>query len=80
MGLFMSDDRVVLNQVEPRTRLSQDAEQTLDQLQLRAFSTRIHRRVAYRNAILDGRTVDQIGRAGREAASEIEALFHEIHS
>ncbi|MAJ42965.1 MAG: cobyrinic acid a,c-diamide synthase [Litorivicinaceae bacterium] len=71
---------IVLNQVEPRTRLSKDAEEILDQLQLQAFNTRIHRRVAYRNAILDGRTVDQIGRPGREATSEIEALFHEIQS
>ena len=71
---------VVLNQVEPRTRLSKDAEEILDQLQLQAFNTRIHRRVAYRNAILDGRTVDHIGRAGQEAASEIQALFHEIQS
>ena len=71
---------VVLNQVEPRTRLSKDAEEILDQLQLQAFNTRIHRRVAYRNAILDGRTVDHIGRAGREAASEIQALFNEIQS
>ena len=71
---------IVLNQVEPRTRLSKDAEEILDQLQLQAFTTRIHRRVAYRNAILDGRTVDQIGRPGREATSEIEALFHEIQS
>ena len=80
----LSDDQVsigiVLNQVEPRTRLSKDAEEILDQLQLQAFNTRIHRRVAYRNAILDGRTVDQIGRPGREATSEIEALFHEIQS
>ena len=72
--------RIVLNQVESRTRLSKAAEEILDQLQLQAFNTRIHRRVAYRNAILDGLTVDQIGRAGREAASEIEALFHEIQS
>jgi len=71
---------IVLNQVESRTRLSKDAEDILDQLQLQAFNTRIHRRVAYRNAILDGRTVDQIGRSGREAAFEIEALFHEIQS
>lgn len=71
---------IVLNQVEPRTRLSKDAEEILGQLQLQAFNTRIHRRVAYRNAILDGRTVDQIGRPGREATSEIEALFHEIQS
>lgn len=71
---------IVLNQVESRTRLSKDAEDILDQLQLQAFNTRIHRRVAYRNAILDGRTVDQIGRPGREAAFEIESLFHEIQS
>ena len=71
---------IVLNQVESRTRLSKDAGEILDQLQLQAFNTRIHRRVAYRNAILDGRTVDQIGRPGREATSEIEALFHEIQS
>ena len=80
----LADDQVsigiVLNQVESRTRLSKDAEEILDQLQLQAFNTRIHRRVAYRNAILDGLTVDQIGRPGREAASEIEALFHEIQS
>ena len=70
---------VILNQVEARTRLSKDAEDILDQLQLRALDTRIHRRVAYRNAILDGTTVDQIGRAGREASREIEALFDEIN-
>ena len=71
---------VVLNQVEPRTRLTKDAEAILDQLRLNAMHTRIHRRVAYRNAILEGCTVDQIGRAGREASVEIKALFHEINA
>ena len=68
----------VLNQMEPRTRLSRDAEEILDQLNMEALNTRIHRRVAYRNAILDGSTVDQLGHAGRAATEEICALFNEI--
>jgi ATPases involved in chromosome partitioning len=71
---------VVLNHVEPRTRLTKDAEPILDQLKLNAMHTRVHRRVAYRNALLEGRTSDQIGRAGRKTCVEIKALFHEINA
>ena len=69
---------LVINQSEPRTRLSRLAADALRELSLPAASTAIHRRVAHRNAILQGRSVLQMGSRGALAADEIRQLIEEL--
>lgn len=69
---------LVINQSEPRTRLSRLASEALKELSLPAASTAIHRRVAHRNAILQGRSVLQMGSRGAPAADEIRQLIDEL--
>ena len=69
---------LVMNQSEPRTRLSKLASEALKELSLPAASTAIHRRVAHRNAILQGRSVLQMGSRGTPAADEIRQLIDEL--
>lgn len=69
---------LVINQSEPRTRLSKLAAEALKELSLPAATTAIHRRVAHRNAILQGRSVLQMGSRGATAADEIRQLIDEL--
>lgn len=69
---------LLINQLEPRTRLSQLMRQALAELSLPVAETAIRRRVAYRSSILEGRTVMDIGMHGREAADEIGQLIEEV--
>ena len=52
--------------------------EALKELSLPAASTAIHRRVAHRNAILQGRSVLQMGSRGAPAADEIRQLIDEL--
>jgi len=69
---------LVINQSEPRTRLSKLASEALKELSLPAASTAIHRRVAHRNAMLQGRSVLHMGSRGAPAADEIRQLIDEL--
>jgi chromosome partitioning protein len=69
---------LVINQLEPRTRLSQMMRQALAELALPAADTAIRRRMAYRSAVLEGRTVLEQGRRGEAAAEEIRQLIEEV--
>ncbi|WP_078121342.1 ParA family partition ATPase [Thiosocius teredinicola] len=69
---------LVINQLEPRTKLSKLARQALNELGLPTATTALRRRVAYRRAMLEGRSVLDIGSRGAEAASEIEQLTEEL--
>ena len=69
---------LVINQLEPRTRLSQLMRQALAELDLPAARTAIRRRVAYRSSVLEGRTVMDLGSRGAVAANEIRALIEEV--
>lgn len=69
---------LVINQLEPRTRLSRQMRDALAELELPAAKTGIHRRMVYRSAVLAGRTVHDMGRAGEAAAAEIDALIDEV--
>lgn len=69
---------LVLNQLEPRTRLSQMTTEAIEELSLPAATTAIHRRVAYRNSVLEGRSVLDLGRRGELATEEIENLINEV--
>lgn len=69
---------LVINQLEPRTRLSQLARQALNELGMPVAQTTLRRRMAYRRAILEGRSVLEMGSRGAEASREIEALIQEL--
>lgn len=69
---------LVINQLEPRTKLSRLIRQALDELDLPAAQTAVRRRAAYRASVLEGRTVLDLGRRGAEAAEEINNLISEV--
>jgi chromosome partitioning protein len=69
---------LVINQLEPRTKLSQLTRQALAELALPVAATAIRRRVAYRSSVLDGRSVMDLGRRGSAAAAEIGNLIQEV--
>lgn len=69
---------IVLNQVEPKTRLGSGVKEVLSELNLPALATIVRRRAAFRNAALTGATVYTAGKQGREAVAEIEGLIEEV--
>jgi chromosome partitioning protein len=69
---------IVVNQLEPRTRLSRLVRTALAELNVPAAATAIRRRVAYRNAFLEGRSVVDLGSRGAEAREEIQQLISEV--
>lgn len=71
---------LVINQLEPRTRLSRLMRQALAELGLPTAQTAIRRRVAYRSSVLDGRSVMDLGSRGSDAATEIRELIQEVLS
>lgn len=71
---------VVVNQLEPRTRLSQLMHKALTEITLPVAATTIRRRVAYRNAMLQGCSVLEAGKVAAGAAEEIQKLTDEVVS
>lgn len=69
---------VVVNQLEPRTRLSRLMGEALAEIELPVARTAIRRRMAYRNAILEGRSVLDAGVSASDAADEIQQLIDEL--
>lgn len=69
---------LVVNQLEPRTKLSRLMRQALAELSLPAANTAIRRRMVYRSAVLEGRAVSNLGQRGAAATAEIEALIEEV--
>ena len=69
---------LVINQLEPRTRLSRLVRQGLDELGLPATATAIQRRTIYRASVLDGKSVIDMGSRGRAATEEIKQLISEV--
>lgn len=69
---------IVLNQVEPHTKLWQGVSEVMGELGLPTLTTTVRRRAAFRNAALTGATVYTMGRQGREAARDIDSLITEV--
>ncbi len=69
---------LVINQLEPRTRLSRLVRQGLDELGLPAADAAVHRRAIYRSSVLDGKSVINMGSRGRAAAEELQQLISEV--
>jgi chromosome partitioning protein len=69
---------LVVNQLEPRTRLSRLVHDALAEISLPVAQTPVRRRVVYRNTVLQGLSVMQAGVAGMAAEEEIEQLIKEM--
>jgi chromosome partitioning protein len=69
---------MVINQLEPRTRLSRLMRDALAEIDIPVAETEIRRRVAYRNAMLRGLSVLDTGASAADAAEEIEQLAKEV--
>ena len=69
---------LVINQLEPRTKLSQLMRKALEELSLPTARTPIHRRMAFRTSILQGKSV-VVGKRKRDPArEEIQNLIAEV--
>jgi chromosome partitioning protein len=69
---------LVINQLEPRTRLSQVMRDALAELSLPAAQSAIRRRMIYRKSVVQGRSVLDVGSQGAAAAEEIRQLVDEM--
>ena len=69
---------LVINQLEPRTRLSQVMRDALAELSLPAAESAVRRRMIYRKSVVQGRSVLDVGSQGAAAAEEIRQLVDEM--
>lgn len=69
---------MVINQLEPRTRLSQMIRTALAELDIPVAETAIRRRMAYKMSVLEGRSVFEMGSRGAAAADEVRQLANEV--
>lgn len=69
---------LVINQLESRTTLSRLVRDALSEISLPVAKTALRRRAIFRNSVLEGKNVFDVGRRGIDAASEIEELIHEV--
>lgn len=69
---------LVINQLEPRTRLSQVMGDALAELSLPAAESAIRRRMIYRKSVIQGKSVLDVGSQGAAAAEEVRQLVNEM--
>ena len=69
---------LVINQLETRTTLSRLVRDALSEIGLPVAKTALRRRAIFRNSVLEGRNVFEMGRRGIDAANEIDELIHEV--
>ena len=69
---------LVINQLEPRTRLSQVLGDALAELSLPAAESAIRRRMIYRKSVIQGKSVLDVGSQGAAAAEEVRQLVNEM--
>ncbi len=69
---------LVVNQLEPRTKLSRLIRKALPELDIPVAKTAIRKRAIYRASVLEGKSVSQMGQRGAAAAEEINSLMNEV--
>ena len=69
--------RLLLNRIDPRTKDAVDMFGFLTEQNLIVLTARVYERVAFRRAIGEGATVQELGR-DQAAIIEIENFFHEV--
>jgi chromosome partitioning protein len=68
--------RLLINQMQPRTRLARGVLEVVNEFDLPLFETQLHQRTVYREAAMIGSTV--FGLQHAEAIAEIEQLTREV--
>ena len=71
------DVRVLLTRVDPRTKDAAEMLEFLTEQKLRVLPTKVCERVAFRRAIGEGASVQELGR-DQAAIAEMEAFFREV--
>lgn len=69
---------LVINQLEPRTTLSQLMREALAEIEVPVAATAVRRRAVYRASALEGRSVYGMGKRGSEAVAELDQLIEEV--
>jgi chromosome partitioning protein len=69
---------LVINQLEPRTTLSQLMRDALAEIEVPVAATAIQRRAVYRASALEGRSVYGMGKRGAAAVAELDQLIQEV--
>ncbi len=69
---------IVVNQVEPRSALTNAMQHALGEIEIPALTSYMRRRAIYRRSALEGCSVFDLGRPGASAAQEIEIMIKEI--
>ncbi len=70
--------RLLVNQLQPRTRISQEILNILPEFNIEKLRTNIHQRTVYRQCAVFGKTVYDFGSKAKPAIEEIESLTDEI--
>jgi len=69
---------LVINQLESRTTLSRLVRDAVAEIGLPVAKTALRRRAIFRNSVLEGKNVFEVGRRGTDAANEIDELIYEV--
>jgi len=69
---------IVVNQLEPRSALSNAMKEALAEFDIPALSGGVRRRAIYRNAAVEGISVYCMGKRGQTAADEIDEIIEEL--
>lgn len=69
---------LVINQLETRTTLSRIVRDALSEIAIPISKTALRRRAIFRNSVLEGKSVFDMGRRGIDAVAEIEQLVEEV--
>jgi chromosome partitioning protein len=69
---------LVINQLEPKSALSNQMKEALEEFDIPALKSNIRRRAIYRNAAVEGLSVYCSGKRGEAAAKEIDDMIEEI--
>ncbi|MHB8389380.1 MAG: ParA family partition ATPase [Acidobacteriaceae bacterium] len=69
---------LVLNQLESRNALSRDMREAVAEFDVPVLAAGMQRRAAYRSAAVEGLSVYGVGKRGRLAVADIEAIIDEV--
>lgn len=69
---------IVVNQLEPRSALSNAMKEALDEFDIPALKVGVRRRAVYRTAAVEGASVYCLGKRGQAAAEELDEIIEEV--